>query len=170
MTHREGLGTATQRSGSESAEESEFVNDEPGRSAGSGTVHVSAESSGTVRLDAEVSGTQRIEPEENIEIIIEESRDGRVCKEHRLQIKRDQELIFGRSEQVDVVIADGTVSSRHMIMTCDGDTVYAEDMGSTNGTKLNGSAIVPREPHELADGDELLVGKTLLKVRFDKVS
>lgn len=173
-THREDAGEATQRSGSERAGGAEFVNDEPGRSAGSGTVRVSAESSGTVRLDAdrdaEVGGTQRIEEPESIEIVIEESRDGRACRERRIRLECDQELVFGRNGQADEVIADGTVSGRHMVMTYDGEEVYVVDIGSTNGTKLNGSAIVPREPHKLADGDELLVGKTLLKLRFDKAN
>ena len=171
-THREDDLGATQRSGTGRTDSSAFVDDEPRGSSGGGTIRVNSESGGTVRLDGdhgfESGGTQRIEEPVSIGITIEESRGGSMCGSRTIQIECDQELVFGRNESASVVIADGTVSGRHMTLTYDGEDVYITDIGSTNGTKLNGAPIAPREPRRVSDGDEIFIGKTLMKLRFDK--
>ena len=43
-----------------------------------------------------------------------------------------------------------------------GNKFYLTDELSTNGTKLNGKELVPRDPYELNDGDEIQVGDTNL--------
>ena len=55
---------------------------------------------------------------------------------------------------------DISVSSRHAELTLadDGDYIL-RDVGSTNGTMLNGRDIVPQEEHKLQDGDKVVFGK-----------
>jgi hypothetical protein len=63
---------------------------------------------------------------------------------------------IGRSPDCDIFLDDVTVSRRHAILHRDGDRFTIEDQGSLNGTFVNRRRI---ERAELADGDELQIGK-----------
>lgn len=71
-------------------------------------------------------------------------------------------------EQVDIPLADATISSRHAAMIVDGHmgTVHVEDTGSTNGTFVNEEHIGFNGKRELRDGDKIRFGgyTTLVKV------
>jgi hypothetical protein len=73
------------------------------------------------------------------------------------------ELVLGREHtSADLVIADPGVSRRPArVLTHNGD-VIVEDLGSSNGTYVNGERI--SGPVELGDGDELQLGATVLGV------
>jgi hypothetical protein len=73
------------------------------------------------------------------------------------------ELVLGREHtSADLVIPDPGVSRRHArVLTHNGD-VIVEDLGSSNGTYVNGKRI--SGPVELGDGDELQLGATVLGV------
>jgi len=62
----------------------------------------------------------------------------------------------------DVGLADDAVSSRHTMVFCDEAGVTLLDMGSTNGTWVNGDRVVSAE---LAVGDLLRIGETRLELR-----
>lgn len=51
-------------------------------------------------------------------------------------------IVIGRSPGADIVIADDFVSGRHARITPAGDEALLEDLGSTNGTVLDGVRIV----------------------------
>ena len=79
-----------------------------------------------------------------------------------LPIDRDW-MVVGRGRTADVIIAEPTISRAHMAIGFDGDEFFVEDLGSTNGTAVNGK----REPRmKLNPGDEILVGKLLLQVNL----
>ncbi len=63
----------------------------------------------------------------------------------------------------DVGLADDAVSSRHTMLFCDEAGVTLLDMGSTNGTWVNGDRVVSAE---LAPGDLLRIGETRLELRL----
>ena len=67
-----------------------------------------------------------------------------------------ERLTIGRSPDCDVFLDDVTVSSRHATIINDGSRFLLEDQGSLNGTLLNRHRI---ETAELADGDEVQIGK-----------
>ena len=67
----------------------------------------------------------------------------------------DRPLVVGRGEEADVRLADSSVSRRHARFTVIGGKVTVEDLGSTNGTTLNGSRI---QHSSLADGDQVAFG------------
>lgn len=74
--------------------------------------------------------------------------------------------LIGRSEECDVVLASGRCSRQHarLVVTDEGATL--EDLGSANGTFVNGHRI--SGPHSLADGDFVVVGGELgLDVSFE---
>jgi pSer/pThr/pTyr-binding forkhead associated (FHA) protein len=62
----------------------------------------------------------------------------------------------GRHGEADILLDDVTVSRRHVEVERVGDRYVARDVGSLNGTWLNGDRI---DSGELDDGDELQIGR-----------
>jgi hypothetical protein len=58
------------------------------------------------------------------------------------------------------------VSRRHAKITRRGSEVFIEDLGSINGTFLNRKKLTPYLPQVLKSGDELQLGKLILRVSF----
>ncbi len=71
-------------------------------------------------------------------------------------------LLLGRVASCDVVIADTKASRRHARVIVESGVVEIEDMGSSNGTLLNGK---PVERRMLRDGDRVEIGKTVVTYR-----
>ena len=69
-------------------------------------------------------------------------------------------LTIGRLPECDIVLDDSKVSRRHAEVRRDGISVSVVDLGSTNGTMVNGAGIRERA---LSDGDQITVGATTLR-------
>src|SRR4051812_3002415 len=75
----------------------------------------------------------------------------------------DGELILGREQSTaNLVIPDAGVSRRHARVLPHNGGVIVEDLGSSNGTYVNGERI--SGPVELGTGDEVQLGATVLGV------
>ena len=74
------------------------------------------------------------------------------------------EHILGRSNDAAVFIDDVNVSRQHARITVVDDGATLEDLGSKNGTTLNGAVI--EGPTRLADGAVIVLGATVLKFRI----
>jgi hypothetical protein len=62
------------------------------------------------------------------------------------------------------------ISRRHArIYSMDGRNYWLEDLGSFNGTAINGSRVLPRQPQPIHDGDILLFGNTQVTFRSPAV-
>ena len=70
--------------------------------------------------------------------------------------------VIGRAEDCDLRIADPGASRRHAELRRNDDDVTVVDLGSTNGTLLNGEKI---DQADLRDGDELTIGETTFSFR-----
>jgi pSer/pThr/pTyr-binding forkhead associated (FHA) protein len=72
-----------------------------------------------------------------------------------------QRTIIGRGESADVVLDDQSLSREHAAITYHHSVreFRVEDLGSANGTLLNGSKVTS---YGIRHGDKLLVGDTLL--------
>jgi hypothetical protein len=74
------------------------------------------------------------------------------------------DLSIGRPDNVsnvnpDIVIEwDDAISRRHARLFLQNGVRYLEDLGSTNGTKVNGMTLGAHTPHELSDGDVIHLG------------
>ncbi len=68
-------------------------------------------------------------------------------------------LVIGRLPECGVVLQDTNVSRRHAELRRSGDEVVLTDLGSTNGTRVNGA---PIREYVLGSGDEVSVGSTRL--------
>ncbi len=76
----------------------------------------------------------------------------------RLQVGPDP-LVIGRLPECAVVLQDSNVSRRHAELRRVGEGVVLTDLGSTNGTRVNGT---PVREQILVSGDEIGVGSTRL--------
>lgn len=71
-----------------------------------------------------------------------------------LTLDIDRDLTVGRNAQNDVVLASGQVSRQHARLTVQDGQVWLQDLGSANGTFVNGSRIADA-PVALQLGDEV---------------
>ena len=72
-------------------------------------------------------------------------------------------LVIGRGRSADVVIAEPTISRAHAAIGFDSDGFFVQDLGSTNGTLVNGGEaqrVVLKSDDEIQMG-KLVVGVTL---------
>ena len=95
---------------------------------------------------------------------VRESEDGGflaevVLPDGRRMAVGSEALVIGRLPECDVVLPDSNVSRRHAELRRKGDGVFVTDLGSTNGTRVNGT---PVREQLLASGDEISVGSTKL--------
>jgi hypothetical protein len=80
-----------------------------------------------------------------------------------LQFVIEDSVVVGRSEQADVIITDPYASDFHLRMTAKEGRIVLSDLGSTNGTYVNGRRVTV--PTDLSRGDAVQVGKTVMEVR-----
>lgn len=88
-------------------------------------------------------------------------------KGEALQQRLSGDLVtIGRGGDNAIVLDDGHVSRHHARIERDGASVCIVDLGSANGTRVNGTELEPRTPHALADGDAALIGPFTLTLRL----
>jgi hypothetical protein len=72
--------------------------------------------------------------------------------------------VIGRGTEADIRLPDTGVSRKHVDVVLDGGTATVEDLGSTNGTLVNGRRV---SRQALADGDVIRIGHSVLVYRQD---
>ena len=79
-----------------------------------------------------------------------------------LEVPLDRDwLVIGRGRGADVMLAEPTISRAHAAIGFDGEGFFVQDLGSTNGTRVNGER-APRAP--LKHEDEIQMGKLRLRI------
>lgn len=95
---------------------------------------------------------------------------------HPLVLEGQMEYYLGREGQeqqpIDVNLSnyggrEKGVSRRHASLRVDRRQLLLMDLGSSNGTQLNGSPLVANEPVRLENGDEIRLGKLAMQVHFN---
>jgi len=92
-----------------------------------------------------------------------------------LQMKTDQqtqekkfskpEVVVGRDPAADLPLSEETISQRHCKISFHHKHWWIEDLGSTNGTYLNGHII--KTPTVITNGDDLRLGQATLSIKID---
>jgi len=93
-----------------------------------------------------------------------------------LTVAPAERVIFGRSDDGSSVKPDVDFSSygaiekgvsrQHAALEVNEDTLMILDVGSSNGTYLNGQRLLPNQPRVLRDGDEVRLGKLVAHIYF----
>ena len=105
--------------------------------------------------------TQFFDTEESKKYSVEWNENG----EEKKEIVSDGTVILGKKfDEVDVCILDPTVSRKHAKMTIKSGSVYLRDLGSTNGTYVDGKKIAPGEDIKLYNNQDFLLGKVAVRV------
>ncbi len=76
-------------------------------------------------------------------------------------LRVDREIVVGRSSELDMVLVEDMVSRKHAKITATGDSILIQDLGSTNGTFVNGEKI---KKVRLKEGDRILIGTSIVKL------
>ncbi|HSB12164.1 MAG TPA: adenylate/guanylate cyclase domain-containing protein [Blastocatellia bacterium] len=92
-------------------------------------------------------------------LIITNTQSGRSFE---YEIARDETRIGRAADRNDVVLNDGQVSREHVVIRRDGHTFLLIDLGSANGTTINGMRI---KEHVLRDGDWFSISKYNLQFK-----
>lgn len=74
-------------------------------------------------------------------------------------------VFVGRAPGADIVIADNFVSGRHARFQLMGQNLFIEDLGSRNGTAVNGERIF--DPVPLHDKDMVNFGDVSIRIRYE---
>lgn len=83
---------------------------------------------------------------------------------HTIQL-REATNVVGRQRECQVRIPSADVSRRHCVLTFEDGYLYVEDLGSTNGTFVNGERVVGKEV--VQPDDMLEIGPATFTVKYD---
>jgi pSer/pThr/pTyr-binding forkhead associated (FHA) protein len=76
-------------------------------------------------------------------------------------IRMEREIVIGRSSELDMVLVEDMVSRKHAKIAATSGEVVIQDLGSTNGTFVNGEKI---KKVRLKEGDRILIGTSIIKM------
>lgn len=83
-----------------------------------------------------------------------------------LEVALDRDrLVIGRGRKADLALAEATISRAHAAIGFDGRGFFVEDLGSTNGTRVNGARIGKQA---LKCDDEIQMGKLRIGVTLPR--
>lgn len=95
-----------------------------------------------------------------------------------IHVHRQRQTILGRSTpdgtspDVDLTEYNALsmgVSRHHARVFFEGNQCFVEDLGSSNGTRVNGEPLEPHKPHPIRDGDQITLGMLVLLAFFSAV-
>ena len=103
-----------------------------------------------------------------LQILLPDGRVNRCCLQAEvLKSLPGEVVLIGRSIAAQVQFRDKTVSYRHLHLGADEHGYWVEDVGSSNGTFLNGTECVAHRRYPLKSGDALRLGNAALKVQLE---
>ena len=106
-----------------------------------------------------VEGAEKVEPvapHALASVVVHENDEARTVA------LRSEVVTIGRLPDCDVVVKDQGASRRHAQIRAKDGVFTLTDLGSTNGTRLNGQTVQSRQ---LEDGDRITIGATVLDFR-----
>ncbi len=114
-------------------------------------------------------GTARLNRDSLVVLHVRDARES-------VEVEAAQRTVLGRSDSTSATKPDldltpygaleKGVSRLHAAIDRSDDTLTIVDMGSSNGTHLNGQRLVANQPRVLRDGDEIRLGKLIAHIYF----
>ncbi len=98
------------------------------------------------------------EPEAKLIVVKAEGLEGEIVLE-------EDETVIGRDEESDIPVADSRLSRKHCKIALQEDHYVITDLGSSNGTFVNGIKISEKT---LENGDQIQVGSNIFQFQFEK--
>ncbi|SDA60304.1 FHA domain protein [Butyrivibrio sp. INlla18] len=138
-----------------------------------------------VALDSNAGIERKSEIEKLIDILIEplffneeESRDEQEVNKIILEyegglghfkfVDAADEFVIGKSDECNgIVNISGAISRRHCVIQKTPECIQISDLGSTNGTWLNGEKLEPNNMHQIHAGDELKIADITFRIIFE---
>ena len=112
-----------------------------------------------VSTDDETTGPRMRPPSGAFAIVLSGFYEG-------LEVSLDRErLVIGRGRKADLALAEATISRTHAVVGFDGAGFFVEDLGSTNGTMVNGAPVARQQ---LKHDDEIQMGKLRIGVMLPR--
>jgi hypothetical protein len=76
-------------------------------------------------------------------------------------LRMEREIVIGRSSDLDMVLVEDMVSRKHAKIATAANQIVIQDLGSTNGTFVNGEKV---KKVRLKEGDRILIGTSIIKL------
>ena len=76
------------------------------------------------------------------------------------------EVVIGRGPDCQLRLSDQSASTRHCSVRVDGDRVEVRDLGSTNGTRVDGTKV--EGSRTIADGAAISIGDSTIRLQGDR--
>ena len=102
--------------------------------------------------------TRRPEASESVPTLVVTAAEG---SGRTIEVRRP--IVVGRGSNVDVTLEDAFASDRHARFDTADGRLFVHDLGSTNGTMVNGERVTERTA--LSRGDAVTIGGTIMEVR-----
>ncbi len=84
----------------------------------------------------------------------------------KVALRAHQQLSVGRTEWSDLALPnDGCLSNKHFAIKCDATTCLVLDLGSSNGTAVNGQRV--QQKQVMANGDRIAAGQTTFRIHIE---
>ena len=84
----------------------------------------------------------------------------------KMLAQQGTQLLGRDSNSVDYLLADEEVSRQHLRLSIEGEQLAIEDLGSHNGTALNGQPLTSGQKTVVSDGSEIVLSTAKLKVKY----
>ena len=82
------------------------------------------------------------------------------------QLSREDGVVIGRNPGESLyIINHADVSRQHVRMKTMRNRVFVEDLGSTNGTSVNGQSIEDKGPVSVENGDQIIIGSVVMSIK-----
>ena len=124
-----------------------------------GGVHVGDQTKGNALSQAMSAAAAGDVPEAYARVLV------RGVEQQRVRL--GAEATIGRAPTCEVVVPSGSLSRRHTRVACRAGRFLVADLGSTNGTRVNGQN-VRGAPRELRDGDRIELGDVVVEISLPK--
>lgn len=116
----------------------------------------------TIRFTADLGGDRQLQDRRAAALLVVQGAESDLG----LHVVCDRSIHIGRDTEVELPLRDGSISRRHCVVELEEATsrYVLRDLGSTNGTRVNGTRV--EDAVILAEGDKIFLGASVVKFGY----